>query len=221
MPHCSLEFSDIGLPVAVHSQWNTTQTYCALHLFADHRQVQAFLPKLPAGEAQDFARCMMRCVLPKNMNGGRMYRIEGVAALSLTNFLVHLHTRVQEVVRVIEAPDLMGFWEPPAWRAPGAGIILWFHPDDGYQAVIAHTRDQATEVIEHLLWLNLQLRESLCAKIKRWNAPRRSSRAAQEIAGVCAEILCHASLAAKARNAAYASRSIILNEKVLHNPQRD
>ncbi|MFY9462753.1 MAG: hypothetical protein WAP52_01050 [Candidatus Sungiibacteriota bacterium] len=204
MPHCSLEFSRMGLPVAVHSRWNTTQTYCALHLFANHQQVQAFLPKLPAVEAQDFARSMIRCALPANTEDGGMYRIEGVAALSLTNFLVHLRTQVQEIVRVIEAPDLMGFWEPPAWRAPGAGIILWFHPNDGYRAIIAHTKNQATEVIERLSWLELQRRESLCAKIKRWNAPKKSPHTAEQIQGVCAQVLCHASLAAKARNAMHA-----------------
>lgn len=211
MPHCSLQFSDIGLPVAVHAQWNTAQTYGALHLFADHRQAQAFLPKLPDSEAQDFARCMMRCALPDETRHEEICRIEGTTALSLTNFLVHLRTQVQEVVRVIDAPDLMGFWEPPSWRAPSAGIILWFHPDDGYRAVIAHTRDHATEVIQRFSWLELQRRESLCAKIKRWNAPRKSTRPAQQIQGVCAQALCFASVAAKIRSATNTQEKAHLN----------
>lgn len=214
MPHCSLEFSSIGLPVAVHSQWTDAQTQCTLRLFADHRHVQAFLTDLPGAEARDFARCMMRCALPIEIGEEGMRRIEGVAALSLTNFLVHLSTRVQEVVRVAEAPDLMGFWEPPGWRAPSEGIILWFHPDDGYRVVIPRGRDQAKDAIRRLSWLERQRREALLVKINKWNTPRTSSHTAQEIGGVCAQALCHASIAAKIRNAMHTmhiQQSALLN----------
>ena len=218
MPHCSLDFRSLGLSMVTHAQWNEAQTQCALHLFADHRYAQTFLAELPAEEAPGFARFMMGVGrftadsdLPADAGAEGMCRIEGVAALILTNFLVHLRTHVQEVVRAAEAPDLMGFWEPPGWRAPDAGIILWFDPDDGYHCVIARTRDQAAIVIRRLSWLERRRRESLCAKINRWNAPRQSPCAAQEIGGVYAQVLCLASAAAKIRDALQKQRTAFLN----------
>ena len=217
---CSLEFMHIGLPAVVHSQWDEAQTQCTLRLFADYRHVLAFLAELSnREEAQNLARCVMGaerfitplCALPADIGEEGMYRIEGVAALSLTNFLVHLHTQGQKAVRVVEAPDLMGFWEPPAWRVPSEGMILWFHPDDGYRAVIAHARDQAADAIQGMSWLESQRKESLCAKINRWNAPRISPRPAQEIKGVCAEVLCHGSIARKIRGAIQTKQSVLLN----------
>lgn len=208
MQHCSLDFiNTIGLPVVAHSRWSEAQTQCALHLFADHGHALSFLPELPGAEAQDFAQLMMRCALPAEMGEGGMHRIEGVAALSLTNLLVNLHTRVQEVVRVAEAPDLMGFWEPPGWRVPSEGMILWFHPDSGYRTVIARARDQAAEAITRLSWLERRRKESLLAKISKWNAPRTSPHTAQEIGGVCAQALCLASAGARIREAMHAVRA--------------
>jgi|GEM_PF-4511894 len=212
MPHCSLQFSHIGLRVAVHSRWNETQTQCQLHLFADHKHILAFLPELPDAEAQDFARMMMRCALPADVGEEGMYCIEGVPALSLTNFLVYMHRHVQEeVIRVAEAPDFMGIWEPLPWRARSQGMIMWFHPDEGYRAVIAYTKDQATDVIRRLSWLEPQRSESLQAGIRRWNAPRTSPHAVQEMRGVCAQVLCLASVAAKMRNATQIIQSALLN----------
>ena len=210
MPHCSLEFSHIGLPVAAHSQWNEAQTQCTLHLFADHQHILTFLffPGLPVAEAQNLARLMMHSAsagnanaLPAEMGEEGICRIEGVAALSLTNFLVHLRTHVQEIIRIAEAPSLMGFWEPPPWRAPSEGMILWFHPDEEYHCVIARAKDQAKDAIRRLWWLDRQRGESLYAKINKWNALRISPHAAQEIKGRCAQVLCQASAAAKVKAA--------------------
>lgn len=214
--YCSLDFTSTGLLVATHSQWNEAQTQCVLHLFADHRHAQALLPELPPAEAQYFARYMMHCALPVDIGEEGVCCIEGVAALSLTNFLVSLwkHVRVKEIVRVAEAPDLMGFWEPPAWRAPSQGIILWFHPDAGYRVVIAFAKDQAIGVIRGMPWLERRRRESLLAKIDRWHIPRQSPHPAQEIKGVCAQALCLASAAARIRkvmHTVHARQSTLLN----------
>jgi len=213
MATSSLDFTCLGLPVVTHATWNEAQTQCALHLFTDHQHAHRFLAReLSGAEQQNFARFMMHCALPEETDEEEgMCCVEGVAALSLTNFLVHLRTDVEKVVLDIEAPDLMGFWEPPGWRVPSEGMILWFHPDDGYRAVIAHGREQAADVIRRLLWLERQHMESLCAKIKQWNAPRTSSRATQEIRGVCAKVLCWASVAAKIRTALRLWQSARLN----------
>ena len=148
--HCSLEFAYLGLPVAAHSQWNEARTQCTLHLFTDHQGVLNVLPELPREEAQGLARCMMHCgstfPFPNETDAGTTC-IQGVAALTLTNFLVLLQKHAHTISRVANEPDLMGYWEPLRWRAPGPGIILWFHPDDGYRAVIAHAKNQALDVI--------------------------------------------------------------------------
>ena len=200
MQYCSLEFTYLDLPVAVHSRWTAAQTQGTLYLFADHRHLQALLPDLPPIEAMDLARCMMHCALPADIGEG-MYRIEGAAALTLTNFLVLFSRETDEVLRIATVPNLMGFWEPPAWRVPDAGIILWFHPDDGYRAVIAYAKDQATDAIAKLPWLERKRRLSLLASISKWHTPRQSPHVMQEIRGICAEVLCRASLAAKVRHA--------------------
>ena len=203
MQYCSLEFSYLGLPVAMHSRWSEARIDCTLHLFADHRHAQFFLPELPRAEAQEFARCMMRCALPADIGEEGMCRIGGAAACALTNFLVFSRQEMEEVIRTrtTTAPDMVGFWTPPAWRVPDAGIILWFHPGDGYRAVIAHTKDQAADVIARLSWLEHEHRESLLVRISRCHIPRQSPHAAQEIRGVCAEVLCYGSLAAKVSRA--------------------
>ncbi len=135
MPHCSLEFSRIGLLVAVHSQWNEQQTLCALRIFTDRQRAQDFLATIPASERQGFAPCA--AVLENNTDGLGALELYGDIALSLTAFLVKLRWEAQVLTRVINRPDFMGFWEPPAVRASGSGMIMWFHQNDGYRVMIA------------------------------------------------------------------------------------
>lgn len=198
MPYCSLDFTCLGMPVVAHSQWDERQTQCTLCLFTDHQHAHRFLTALPdAAEAQDFARFMMHCALPSETDEEGVCRIQGDTASTLTNFLVRLRQQISDMTRNVEKPDLMGFWEPPVrWKAM-SGIIMWFHPDDGYRVVIAHTRDQAARVMHGLSWLQGERQQRLLGQIKRWNTPRRSDHAVQEIKGVIAEVLCKASLAAK------------------------
>lgn len=191
MPHRSLEFSNIG-PVAAHAQWNEAQDNCVLRIFARRQDADAFLPTIPASERQGFEACT--AILENGGDAPNMLEINGDTALSLTSFLVKLS---QTEGITFGEPDLVGFWEPPANRALGAGMMMWFHPDAGYHIAITHSKEQAETVIHGLSWLETERRHRLLGRINKWNTPRRSDHPVQKIEGIIAEVLCKASFATK------------------------
>lgn len=205
MPHCSLEFSRIGLSVAVHSQWNEEQSNCALRIFTGSKHAEDFLATIPRTERNSFRPCAT--ILNTCPDFPIILEIRGDIALSLTSHLTVLAQEIALGTRIfgrLRKPELFGFWEPPATHALGAGIIMWFHPNAGYHVAITHSKEQAEEVIRGLPWLRAQRRQRLLGKINAWHTPQRSDQATQKIKGVIAEVLCKASLAARiniARNA--------------------
>ncbi len=194
MPHCSLEFSRIGLPVAVHSQWNEQRTNCALRIFTNRQHAEDFLATIPRAERQKLARCA--AILESDTNAPGVLETNGETAIALFSFLVKLHQEPPVVLRMVK-PDLMGCWGPPIVCASGTGIIMWFHPDDGYHTAIVHAKEQAEQVIRGLPWLEPRWQEPLLGEIRRWKISYQSARTVQEIGGVIAEVLCRASLAAR------------------------
>lgn len=199
MPHCSLEFSRIGLPVAVHSQWNRQLTQCALRIFTNRESLDDFLAAIPHSEGEWLATYAR--VLEKTDGATGVWEIRGDTALSLTNFLVTLSEKIEVGERVLNKPDLIGFWEPPPTRISGTGMMMWFHPDNDYQVAIAHAKEQATDIIRGLSWLDPRRQKKLLGQIAHWKMYERSDDAVQRISGIIAEILCKASLAAKINNA--------------------
>ena len=200
--HCSLEFSSIGLPVVVHSQWDEHQTRCDLCIFTAHPQALIFLEGLSdEEEARDFEKCLNALRHGENPLDD-FVRLEGDPALSLTSFLVKLYQEVQVGPRILDMLELMGFWEPPAKRKPSAGMIMWFHPEDEYRTVLVHSREQAMRVIRGLPGMGTQRRQRLLAQIRKWNLPHQCpDDTLQEIKGVIAELLCKASMATKISSA--------------------
>lgn len=194
MPHCSLEFSSIGLSVAVHSQWNKELTNCALRIFTSRQRADDFLAKIPNSERQEFAQCA--AILESGTDTLGVLEVRGETALSLTSFLIGLSEETR-FVGVLNKPDLMGFWGPPTVRASGTGIIMWFHPNDGYRAAIAYAKEQAEGVIRGLSWLQTRRQQQLLKQIEEWKMPRQSADAPLEIEGVIAELLCKASRVAQ------------------------
>jgi len=197
MPHCSLEFSRIGLLVAVHSQWNIAQTNCALRIFTSRPRADDFLAVIPHAERRGFAKCA--AILESDADALGVLELRGDTALSLTSFFVKLRWEVH-VSNTPPGPLLMGFWGPPATREFGDGMIMWFHPDSEYHAAIVHNREQAEKIMCGLSWLQEERRERLLEQIKTWKMLRQSADVLQEIGGVIAEVLAKASLAAKVSN---------------------
>ena len=195
MLYCSLEFTHIGLSVAVHSQWNEELTNCKLRIFTNRQCADDFLAKIPSSERRGFAACA--AILESTSDTLGVLELSGDTALSLTSYLIVLSQEGEVGAPITNEPELMGFWGPPTIRAFGTGIIMWFHPNDGYQVIIAYAKEQAAEVVHRFSWLQPEPQELFLEQIEKWKMPRRSADAVQEIGGVIAEVLCKASLAAK------------------------
>lgn len=197
--YCSLEFSLLGLPVAIHSLWDDKHTHCVLRMFTDQEQARTATIEVFDEAKQDFEKCIR--ALPDLGNGSAMIEIEGDPALSLTSSLVTLHDKIQVLPRISKNSELMGFWGPPDQRKTGRGIIMWFHRNE-YHVAIPYSQEQAEQVIRSLsLWLGRDRRGRLAAYIKHWNSPRQSSQVPQVIEGIVAELICKSSIAMKVRQA--------------------
>ncbi|MEK7074658.1 MAG: hypothetical protein AAB968_02745 [Patescibacteria group bacterium] len=210
--HCSLEFSVIGLPVAVHSQWDEEQTYCTLRIFTDRKKADSVLAELRGEERQDFEKCIG--ALGDESDEPGMVTIEGDAGLSLTSDLVVLLHRIQVVdisPAITSRLELMGFWGPLVGRPSRRGIVMWFHPRKGYHVVIAESQQQVKQVIQRLYWLRPERRQRLLRQARQWNSSAQSSETMQEIDGMIAEVLCKASMAMKIKQALERQEKAFLN----------
>lgn len=197
MPHCSLEFSRIGLPVAAHSQWNEEQTLCALRIFTGRQDANVFLATIPASERCGLAKCVG--ALQNDVSALGVWTAQGDIALSLTAFLVNLFQGVEEIA--FGGPDVVGFWLPPAARPASGSMIMWSHPDDGCHVAIAGGKEQAEAIIRGLSWLEARRQKRLLRKIRGCRMSCGSSGAVRKVDGLIAEVLCKASLAAKINGA--------------------
>jgi|SRR3989338_4456325 len=193
---CSLKFTTLPVPVAIHSQWDAAQTRCKLRMFSNQSDAQTLISQLPPEEAESFSALISALDVSREERG--IDEIEGDPALTLTNFLVTYHNSgTPQYPRAPHAPDraeLMGFWEPPRNRKPGSGIVMWNNPVYGYGVYIVHSREQVEKLIHDLVWLEEGQAERLLREIRDWNAVERSVQKHQEIRYSTAELLCKASV---------------------------
>lgn len=196
----SLSFSDSGLPLAVHCEWDGRQTFTNLFICCSQEQLrelfvsgkvhegiaelQAALPRLPATSAEPAIHLI-----------GDVAASTGASIVALMNNGVEIRTLTSN-------SELSGFWQPPPNRPPGSGILIWVDMESKYHVAIVHSKEQACSVVRGFAdWMAGPRLGQLLEKIGRWNALDTSEEPILLIEGSAAELMHWGSLFGKMRHA--------------------
>src|SRR3989344_310401 len=177
------------LHVVTHSHWEGSgrDTQCKLRILSSQEAGRKLLDQLPGEEAAELAKNMPSL---KETGSEPLVEVEGMSAVSLTNFIGNYYRNVAGYRYLPRTEELLGFWEPPDDGAPGEGIIMWSDLDVNYHVVIAYSREQAERLVGGFSWLAKVRMMTLLGRIGRWNAEQCSAKNEQRIDGVAAKLLC-------------------------------
>ncbi|MEO6536490.1 MAG: hypothetical protein ABIT47_02270 [Candidatus Paceibacterota bacterium] len=191
-------FNEVGRdPVLSYFSWEgSSAASCRLRLFSVRKTAIEFGQKLPMNEQKE--------VLPKARELAESsecpdLRLRGGLAAMFGAFLNEFLNHPVDVL-TLAAPQLCGFYEPTP-EAPYDAAILWFHPDKGYQIVIAYTPEQALETVNSFDWAAPEDQDRWRMKIEKWKMASSTTQMLT-IEGIHARLLSTVTLVHKTRSEA-------------------
>ncbi len=187
MDSCSF-FFPLPVRIAVHARWDDATRACAMWMFAEQKEAEAFAKTLVNAEAAYFAVAAARLATGTKV---KSVHLQGPAIGLFINGLMAYHNDPHAGELNTDQP-FCAFFAPPLTEAPGGGVLMWTdHLRHSSNVVIAHSRKQALRTLLDLPWTDDEM-TPIERQVRTWNTVEDSPNAEVRINGVFASLLCGA-----------------------------